>query len=216
MLRFTQLSNGLTAKYGEAFWNKGLGLNKVYDKYILKNILIEGMSGSILHRIHSHIDPKNNGPVRDLARKQRFWQNLNIFLAMPTLLFTMIKRITDGKLQDTQVVVLIILIRPRIQWLDNFEWTEHPSRSLWLNSNMASTVPTYRAIVFSPIFNNFSKQCAILSLLFANNHPITSYLAFMPQLCLTAVNTHEANLSSISRRTRWPALNSCNGCSATE
>lgn len=67
MMHSTHLSNKLPTKNAEALWNKVLPCNGVYDDYVFKGGVIEGLSESIRHFMRSYWQSKKNATEYELV-----------------------------------------------------------------------------------------------------------------------------------------------------
>lgn len=92
---FTQPSKMTPTDYVEALQNKALCSDFVYDKYVLKGILMQGLKRSIWNTLCSYCSSLEDGMIHDLARhttpvtnfqyRKRFGNNGRVETSWPLL-----------------------------------------------------------------------------------------------------------------------------------
>lgn len=104
MMPFTQPSNKSPTKYDEAPCNVVLRCNQVYDEYVLKSKIIEGLSESIHQSMRSYWGSKDNAAVHDLASHAMSLTKLQRGLAVRTRRIITTVWITTEEIVDARAV----------------------------------------------------------------------------------------------------------------
>lgn len=76
MIGLTHTANKSRMEYAEAQWNTSLRCDRVYDEYVLRGILIEGLSKTIWHSTRSYLGSERNATVHDMTRHTTLLANL--------------------------------------------------------------------------------------------------------------------------------------------